>query len=113
MTSPSAVPLDLSAQYAATNLSNYEVFMVGEALVGWLTAVVRLGHADPGSTLDYATDPSQLSLGTLVVRDFVAWTARQEHKVEGCEERLRDWAAAADLDGAAAALVGDLLDPAA
>lgn len=103
--------IDLAEKYGDTTLSNYEVFMVGESVINWITAVVRLGHASPASTLDYATDVP--TLGGLLVRDFVAWTSGHTSKVPGCEERMREWAAAAELDAAAAVKISDLLPPAA
>lgn len=102
-------PIDLAAPFGDTNLTNLEVFMVGEAVFNWLTAVTRLGHTSPGATLDYATHAAELGIGVLIVRDFVAWTSGRVDKVPGCEERLRELAQNADLDGAAAKKVSALL----
>ena len=102
-------PIDLAAKYGETTLSNYEVFMLGQALVNWIGLVGRLGHASPASTLDYTTNPEAMTLGTLVLRDFVAWTSGRTDLVEGCEERLREWAEAADIDGHLARSLNEVL----
>jgi hypothetical protein len=90
--------LDLSAKYGETTFSNYEIYMIGEALVCWMGTTARLGHSSPGSVLDYTKNPELLGLGGLIVRDFVAWTSGCVDKSEGCETRMRELIASSALD---------------
>jgi hypothetical protein len=116
MSSPAwfeADSLDLDAKYGSTTLSNTEVFMLGEALLVWLGTCIRLGHASPGSTLDYTTSPEHLSLGGLIVRDVIAWTSGRVELAPGCEQRVRDLMEAADIEQHFADQVGQILGGAA
>ena len=95
--------IDLREKYGATTLTNGEVFEVGQAFFGWLSAVARIGHDSPGSTLDYTVDPKWETPAPFIMRDFVAWTSGRKHLAPGCEERLRGLIEAAELDLAASA----------
>ena len=63
--------------------------MYGNSLMGWIASTVQLGHASPGSTLDYI-HPEPWSSHAFVA-DFVAWTSGRKQTRPGCEERLREW----------------------
>jgi hypothetical protein len=100
----------LTEKYGATTLSNAEVFGIGESLLSWMSAVTRLGHSSPASTLDYTKDPWNVdSPFPLIVRDFVAWTSGREELAPGCEERLRSLVECADLDRHASSSIGKRL----
>ena len=62
----------------------------GIALRNWVATTVLLGHASPGSTLEYV-DVEPWSDSALI-KDFVAWTSGRKHLAEGCDARLREWA---------------------
>lgn len=100
--------LDLSAPYAGSELTNAEIFYLGEAIARWIITTNRLGHSSPGMTLDYATDLARTgNLVALVARDFIAWTSNRKHLVpEGCEERLAAWTDSLDAAIAAALPIG-------
>lgn len=101
--------LDLTAQFRATALSNYEVFMIGEALVNWLATTHQLGHASPVSVLDYATNDAPLGLGGLIMRDFIAWTSGRTSSVPGCEDRMRELIENAELGVDSAQRIGAVM----
>jgi len=65
----------------------------GTALANWITTTALLGHASPGSTLDYV----HVEPGTYAafLKDFVAWTSGRKELAPGCDTRLREWGAAA------------------
>lgn len=79
---------------AAPMPTTTDLALLGAALWSWVAAVNRLGHANPGSTLDYTTGLTEdldASAADWIVRDFVAWTSGRKHLVPGCEERLRSY----------------------
>ena len=61
----------------------------GLALSNWIASTVLLGHASPGSTLDYV----HVEPGTdaAFLKDFVAWTSGRKTLAPGCDDRLREW----------------------
>lgn len=104
--------LDLSAKYGETTLSNFEVFMMGEAFYRWVGATITLGHSSPGMALDYTKRDEAMGLPGLIMRDFVAWTSGRTHLVEGAEERLRELFATSNFGADMAERVGAALSDA-
>jgi hypothetical protein len=70
----------------------YESAQRGDALAAWVAATAQLGHASPGSTLDYMPTPEPRTHQAFV-HDFVAWTSGRKSFAPGCAERLRAWGA--------------------
>lgn len=86
--------IDLVDNIPGANITYAEVLEIGTALLNWTASVGRLGHASPGSTLDYTRVLD--SIPALIVRDFVAWTSGRTHLVPGDPaERLNQLLAAA------------------
>ncbi len=100
---------DLGDKYGDTTLINYEVFIIGEAVLKWMNAVTQLGHESPASTLDYTTNAASLDLGSLIVRDFVAWTSGRVEMAPGCQERMREIVADSGLGAHQAGVIGEFL----
>jgi len=80
---PASVPLPTTIDLA----------LIGAALLNAVAATMQLGHTTPAETLDYShldlSDPDS-SAASWIVRDFIAWTGRQD-LAEGAEDRLRDF----------------------
>ena len=67
-----------------TTVTPLQLMDLGAKLLNAAATVELLGHASPGSALDYWHADS-------FVRDFVAWTSGRKHMAEGCEERVRQY----------------------
>jgi hypothetical protein len=80
----------MSKHVPGTEMFAFEVFELGQALLSWIGAVQTLGHASPGSTLDYVGFGASGSPCAEIVRDFIAWTADRPTKAPGCVERLEN-----------------------
>lgn len=86
----------MSRKYADTEFSGIEIFMLGEALLSWVSTIKRLGHTNPSALLDY-THPTGV-IWHDILRDFVAWTSGRTNLAPGCADRLRDHAADSGWD---------------
>lgn len=76
--------------YGDTTWKCLEVWQLGEAVLRMSTATAQLGHASPGSTLDYLPHVITGSVPVDYIHDFVAWTSGRKHLRPGCEERIRE-----------------------
>lgn len=83
-----------------TDITALEVFMLGQAFLGWLATTQMLGHDSPGNSLEYVHLDAESGSCPKIMRDFVAWTSGRKRFAPGCDERLAafildtKWAAA-------------------
>jgi hypothetical protein len=70
-----------------TKWTALELYLLGQAVVTWVSVVAQLGHSSPADSLDYVRGNG--NPWDEYLRDFIAWTSNREHLSPGCEERLR------------------------
>lgn len=76
----------LAAKFPETDVCPMDLLKIGEALLNSLTTTHMLGHANPGSTLDYTARNGVMWHD--IVRDTIAWTSGRKHLADGCQERI-------------------------